>query len=231
MMVEKGVDKFMETFLHILDSYEVLDELTPIICITLICSCIHEYIFRTNEHYTFLTNKKIWISTFVTSIICFVLDPWIVDFNPRLALLPPLILGLSGMDLVNRLSTVKGNMTIIEYILSFVGIDRKDTSTDTNTQTTPQVNYDDLDNLLSIFLYLVSTLLAKYYTNKDPQLFLKKYYFIKKDFDLLNNEIIKYQAIPVTSTLVFSTIIKKVIELDSIYNNITCSPNSFTTSK
>ena len=221
----------MGQLFNYLENSEVLEEIIPIIVISLIGSCIHEYIFKSNR--SFFLNYNIWISTIVTSIICFVLDPFIMEFNTRLVFLPPLVIGLSGMDLVQHLSTVKGNMTVLEYILSFAGVNRKNQKDfpDTKDDNHSQNSYEELDNLLSIFFYLVSTVLSHYYTNQDNKVFLKKYYFLKKDFDLLNNEMIKYKTIPVTSTLLFSSIIKKVLELDSIYSNIIRSSNSFTTSK
>lgn len=221
----------MDKLFNYLENIEVLDEIIPIIVISLIGSCIHEYIFKSNRYFFF--NYNIWISTIITSILCFAIDPFIMAFNTRLVFLPPLLIGLSGMDLVQHLSTVKGNMTILEYILSFVGINRKDREDfpDTKDDKHSQNSYEELDNLLSIFFYLVSTVLSHYYTNQDNTTFLKKYHFLKKDFDLLNNEMIKYKTIPVTSTLLFSSIIKKVIELDNIYANIVRSSNSFTTLK
>jgi len=221
----------MDKLFNYIENTEVLDEIIPIIVISLLGSCIHEYIFKSNKYFFF--NYNIWISTIVTSIICFVIDPFIMEFNPRLVFLPPLLIGLSGMDLVQHLSTVKGNMTILEYILSFVGINRQDQKDfpDTKDDKHSQNSYEELDNLLSIFFYLLSTVLSHYYTNQDNKTFLKKYHFLKKDFDLLNNEMIKYKTIPVASTLLFSSIIKKVIELDNIYANIVRSSNSFTTLK
>ena len=221
----------MTEILNNLQDVEILDEIAPIIFISLLGSCIHEYIFKSNKH--FLLNINIWVSTFVTSIICFAIDPWIIDFNSRLIFLPPLLIGLSGMDLVQHLSTLKGNITILEYLLSFIGINRKNTKDfpDNHTEDTPKNNYEELDNLLSIFFYLISSLLSTYYSNPDTKSFLKKYHMVKKDFNLLNNELIKYNTIPITSTLLFSYIIKKVIELDTIYTSIIRSSDSLTTSK
>lgn len=221
----------MDKFFNDIESIEILEELAPIIIISLLGSCIHEYIFKSNKYFFF--NYNIWISTLVTSIICFAIDPWVLEISPRLVFLPPLLIGLSGMDLVQHLSTLKGNMNILEYILSFIGINRNDSKdfSDSKDFKQSQNYYEELDNLLSVFFYLISTTLSHYYTNPDNKEFLKKYHYLKKDFDLLHNEMIKYKTIPVTSTLLFSTIIKKVIELDNIYSNIIRSTNSFTTSK
>lgn len=212
----------MKDLLIYIENLEIIDEITPIFCISLLGSCIHEYIFKSNKK--FFLNLTIWINTLMASIICFAIDPFIMNISPRLVLLPPLLIGLSGMDLIKHLSTLEGLLTIIEYILSFFGINRKEKSSisDSDNETT---SYEDLNTLLSTFFYLVTSLLSTYYTNNDKKEFLKTYHAIKKDYDLLNNELLKHKTIPITSTLLFGSITKKVIELDNIYNSI-CSSKS-----
>ena len=96
-------------------------EILLVMIVSLIGASIHEYIFRSNTSAEtgFLRNPKVWISGLVSSIICYAIDPWILEINPRLVLLPPLLLGLAGMDLVLRLSTLRGVSVFFEWILGF----------------------------------------------------------------------------------------------------------------
>ena len=112
----------METFT--LSSATESAEILLVMIVSLIGASIHEYIFRSNtvRGGDFLRSPKVWISAFVSSIICYVIDPWIMEINPRLVLLPPLLLGLAGMDLVLRLSTLRGFSLFFEWILGFFSI-------------------------------------------------------------------------------------------------------------
>lgn len=211
-----------------LDLQALIDELGPVICLSLLGSCIHEYIFNHNNK-TFFLNINLWMSTLIASIISFILDPFILEISPRLILLPPLILGLSGMDLIKHLSTVQGSLEVFKELFGFIGI--KKPSTDNSYDQEQKMDFDDINNLISVFFYLISSMLSTYYTNQNNKDFLKQYFLIKKDYELLNAKISKYPSLPLSSILVITSIIKKIIELDSIYNNIIGKSDKVTTSK
>lgn len=212
----------MSQIFDYLKELEIFEELAPIICISFIGSCIHEYVFKVNTQQHFLFNINIWISTLVSSIISFAIDPWILDFNPRLVFLPPLIIGLSGMDLVNKLTTLKGSSKVIEFFLGFVGLNRKndnDHTLDDNKEISQ--DYDELESILLTFYNIISKILSDYYTKKNVKEFLKIYPFIQRDFDILRTEFLHYKMIPINLTLIISAILKKKLEIEMVYNKIT----------
>lgn len=102
-------------------------EILLVLGVSFIGATIHEYVFRSENHRPFFKNPNIWVSTVVSSIICYTINPLISNFNPRLMLLPPLLLGMAGMDLVKRLATPEGSSSLIEYVLGFFGVINKKT--------------------------------------------------------------------------------------------------------
>ena len=106
---------------------DVVMEILLVLGVSFVGATIHEYVFRSDDHRHFFKNPNIWVSTVVSSIICYTINPLISDFNPRLMLLPPLLLGMAGMDLVKRLATPEGSSSLIEYILGFFGVTNKKT--------------------------------------------------------------------------------------------------------
>lgn len=99
-------------------------EIILLLIVSYIGTIIHEYIFIPGKT-KFVKNIRVWLTVIMNFIICYSINPYIVDFNPRLILLPPLILGLLGNELALRLGTIKGSTSFIEYILGFFGIKNK----------------------------------------------------------------------------------------------------------
>ena len=106
---------------------DAIMEILLVLGVSFIGAMIHEYVFLSEGNRSFFKNPNIWVSTAVSSIICYTINPLISDFNPRLMLLPPLLLGMAGMDLVKRLATPEGSSSLIEYILGFFGVTNKKT--------------------------------------------------------------------------------------------------------
>ena len=96
--------------------------------ISLIGSLIHRYIINSDDYEN--DNKlDIVIDSFIIvtidTVICISIDQFIVSISPRLILLPPLLLGLIGKELIEYMSVLSSAFKLIEYILSFIGIHRK----------------------------------------------------------------------------------------------------------
>lgn len=87
-------------------------------------SIVHEYFFIPGKT-EFIKNPRIWLTVVMNFIICYSINPYIIEFNPRLILLPPLVLGLLGNELAVRMGTLSGSTSFIEYILGFFGIKNK----------------------------------------------------------------------------------------------------------
>lgn len=103
-------------------------ELLFITILSLIGGSIHEYIVNTKGNKKESKTKiamNLLMSTVISNIICITINPYIMRYlSIRLILLPPLILGLIGPELVVYMIGVKSTGKIFEYVLSFVGITR-----------------------------------------------------------------------------------------------------------
>lgn len=108
---------------HISDFLSIVETVVLLIA-SYIGSIVHEYFFISGK-INFIKNPRIWLTVTMNFIICYSINPYIVEFNPRLILLPPLILGLLGNELAVRMGTLHGSTSFIEYILGFFGIKNK----------------------------------------------------------------------------------------------------------
>lgn len=219
-----------------------LIEIILILIVAFIGSCIHEYIFKDpNQSFT-LRNFNLWISTLISTILCFIINPWIINLNQRLILLPPLLFGLTGMDLVKRLTTVKGSSSFLEYVLGFFNITNKRnneiglkeeeekkeeqkssiTANDIASFNSPHdlEQIMSLDNLTKDILDNICDILIDFYVHHDKTKFLKDYYSVKTNISLLKYQLHLYQMIPIATTLKMSEIIKKEMELDTVFHDL-----------
>lgn len=224
-------------------------EILLVVGVSFIGACVHEYIFRQNNQRYFFKNPNIWISTVVSSILCYIVNPWIINFNPRLVLLPPLLFGLAGMDLVMRLATVKGSTSILEYLLGFLGIKNQkedehygapdietnntrveEKTNESTTEAQPVMNTEEferlvnLDQMVQTSLDSICNLLVEYYVRHDRAAFLRGYNTVKLNLDLLHHTLLSYQLVPIATTLKLSEILKKKIEIDTVYHELTSLP-------
>lgn len=117
-----------QEFGEIISSLDIsIIEITIIFFISLIGSITHEYI-SIIKNINKLNRLEILISiissTIIITIVCISINPLIVKISPRLILLPPLILSLTGSELIIYLTGFKSSAKLIEYILSFFNINR-----------------------------------------------------------------------------------------------------------
>ena len=117
-----------QEFGEIISSLDIsIIEITIIFFISLIGSITHEYI-SIIKNINKLNKLELLISiissTIIITIVCISINPLIVKISPRLILLPPLILSLTGSELIIYLTGFKSSAKLIEYILSFFNINR-----------------------------------------------------------------------------------------------------------
>lgn len=200
-------------------------EILLISTIAFIGAFIHEYIsfIKKGKRVTLMVWFNIFITVIIDIIISVSINPFIISINPRLMLLPPLIIGLLGTELAMKLSTINGSTSFIEYILGFLKIKRADT-----TSTPINNSYDDYDNssiddeIIKINAQ-IEIILEEYELTKDDKKFIEFYKTLKnKSFEIKEKIDSEYSndSIPLNIALKMSEMIKLEISLDKIYNNI-----------
>lgn len=261
--------------LNVSDFLSLLEIFLTLI-VAFVGAAVHEYVFTPGKT-VLIKNAHIWATVSVDFIICYSINPYVVSLNPRLVLLPPLVIGLLGNELAIRMGTIKGSTSLIEYILGWFHIKRNSTndeitgvvdepgviheeskkkpvkekdSQDNSTNKT-KVNLDaetitvddnikdsinkyfdekevsvkrqldNLDNAVHFTLNQLSDILIEYYSTSDSRIFLNSYYEIKLNIKTIIKKISKFRFIPINTSIKYAEILKKEIELDTIYNKIT----------
>lgn len=198
-------------------------EILLISTIAFIGAFIHEYVsfIKRGKRVTIVVWFNIFITVIIDIIISVSINPFIMSINPRLMLLPPLIIGLLGTELAMKLSTINGSTSFIEYILGFFKIKRADT-----TETPVNDQYDDnssIDDEIIKINAQIEMILQEYELTNDNEKFIEIYNLLKeKIFNIkedINNEYGTNQ-VPLNIALKISEMIKLEISLDIIYNKI-----------
>ena len=256
--------------LSVSDFLSILEIFLTLI-VAFVGAAVHEYVFTPGET-KLIKNAHVWATVSVDFIICYSINPYIVSLNPRLILLPPLIIGLLGNELAIRMGTIKGSTSMIEYILGWFNIKRNTTEDETtgvidepgiiheehkkqyheshkeddqainldaqtivvddniqnniekfytNKEISLQTDLDNMDNIVHFTLNEVSDILIEYYSTKNAKEFLTNYYSMKLKIKNIIQSMTSYRFIPITTSIKYAEILKKEIEMDSIYNKIT----------
>lgn len=110
------------------------------ILLIIVCSFVGAFV---HELMQFVGKGKritiaVWINIIVTivvdALICYAINPAVTQVHSRLIVVPPLLLGLMGTELINKLTTINGSLNIIEYVLGWFKITKSDK---TATPTSP----------------------------------------------------------------------------------------------
>ena len=195
-----------------------------LILISFIGSIIHEYIF--NHRSNFFKNPNVIITVVVSYLISFSIDPFIMQLSPRFILLPPLILGLLGIELATRLSTLKGSSSLLEYILGFLKIKRKGSKQeDYGVPTIEKENNEDkrkknskLKRECISVNKKIDKLLRTNYMPIDE--FNSRYRRINYQICMITKSIDYEEEIPVDIAFLVSDVMNKAEKLDHRYNVI-----------
>jgi hypothetical protein len=108
-------------------------ELLLIVLISTIASMMHEYMITIKRFH--VDNKleiihNIIMTVLMDTIICIAIDPFVAMVSQRLILIPPLILGLIGPQILYYFSGISSTAKLIRYILSTLGIKKFDKEVD-----------------------------------------------------------------------------------------------------
>lgn len=204
--------------------------------ISLIGSLIHRYIINSDDYEN--DNKlDIVIDSFIIvtidTVICISIDQFIVSISPRLILLPPLLLGLIGKELIEYMSVLSSAFKLIEYILSFIGIHRKNAKAvdidsikvDKRKKRQNHINEIELErNYNEKILSLINDidiLIADYFDYKiDTTRFVLRYKKIILYIEDIKDELSRKEDIPVNTAVKLSRLLKNQEYIDRIYNEL-----------
>ena len=209
-------------------------EILFISVISLMGSLIHRYVIRSDD-YKNDSKLDIVIDSFIVvtvdTIICISIDQFIVSISPRLILLPPLLLGLIGKELIEYMSEIGSSFKLIEYILSFIGIRRKNAKAvdidDIKVKKRKQ-NYINMIELernynqkILVLINKIDILISDYFDHKiDTTRFVLRYKKIILDICDIKEELKRKVDIPVNTAVKLSRLLKNQEYIDRIYNEL-----------
>ena len=98
------------------------DEMILLYVLSLFGIFIHDFFSKKINILAFLLKFGNHLVASVVTIICFSLDPLLTSISDRIILIFPVILGMVGKEALNRMTTLQGSTSLIEYILGFLGI-------------------------------------------------------------------------------------------------------------
>ena len=211
-------------------------EIIFISVISLIGSLIHRYVIRSDDY---KNDSKLYIviDSFIVvtidTIICVSIDQFIISLSPRLILLPPLLLGLIGKELIEYMSEIGSSFKLIEYILSFVGIHRKnakavdidDIKVKKRKQKQNYINMIELERnynqKILLLINEIDILISDYFDHKiDTVRFVLRYKKIILDIRDIKEELKRKEDISVNTAVKLSRLLKNQEYIDRIYNEL-----------
>ena len=144
---------------------------------------------------TLNTWMAILCNMIIVAIICLSLDPFVAAVHPRLVLLPPLLMGLVGEELINLLIHLDSSLGIIDWALNYFGIRKKDFHDPKLPDITPQEQthqkYQELlENIIDV-INKIEEGLQEYEEVKDDKIILQCSRDISKDISMIE---LKYNS-------------------------------------
>lgn len=212
-------------------------EVLLIIFISSIGAIIHETL-ECSINKKKLTDKRVILNIVMTvlivSIISITIDPFIITINPRLILLPPLIMSLLGTELIFKLIHLRSSLKLISFIVSLLNIinikspkdiiddddnlrDKEDSDIDEEIDS--RIN-DILDISINNVNDLINETVKDFYLTKSREDFYDHYRFIKKECKSINACFRKSKYINVDIAVRLAELSKKESKLDLLYNQI-----------
>ena len=199
-----------------------------ILSISFIGAIIHESLDKSRKKKKAKPSQiclNIIITVFISMVFSLSIDPLICKINPRLILLPPLILSLLGIEFVSRMIHIESSFRLIEYIIGFFGIKKaKDTDfiKHHNRRKINNTNIDiDNDTPEEVSEAILSHMIDKVEMKVDLLIEEYEVYYKINDFE------IKYEDINHDTNLIFKCIESRnnisrrlVIKILSLKNKI-----------
>lgn len=133
------------------------------------------------NHYpiTIETWMAIFSNMIIVSIITYSLDPLITAVHPRFIILPPLLMGLVGEELINKLIHMHSSLSFIDWFLKYFHIKNQD-SEPPNTEPdesliNKEAKYQELlTNMIEIYNKIEEDI-EQYNTTQDAKIIMLCY--------------------------------------------------------
>jgi hypothetical protein len=218
-------------------------ELVLIIVISFIASIMHEYMisikrFHIDDKIEIINN--IIMTVLIDTIICIAIDPFVAMVSQRLILIPPLILGLIGPQLLYYFSGISSTAKLIRYILSTLGIKKFDKEVDIDelehqveekkkkeqeeAERLEKERKDQIDS--DLLLKRIDKLVLAYVNEKiDKSQFIIEY----KSIDIATSsfkESVSGEDVPIHTAMKLAEIIRNKEFLDKTFNQIISQTSS-----
>lgn len=234
-----------QEFGEIISSLDIpIIEITIIFFISLIGSITHESI-TIIKNINKLNKLEILISiissTIIITIVCISINPLIIKISPRLILLPPLILSLTGSELIVYLTGFKSSAKLIEYILSFFGINRSKDNIQDVTEIDGVLNPDQksiqkeeetkkdekeedeedlINEIKETYIYLLN--LKEKYDNQEMSNydFIWNFMNVEEDIESIKYKILEIKTVNPIILLEFTDIIRLQADLNVVFKQI-----------
>lgn len=203
-------------------------EILLISIIAFIGAFIHEYIsfIRKGKRITIYVWGNIFTTVLMSTIISVSINPFIMNINPRLILLPPLLMGLLGTELALRLSTISGSSSFIEYILSFFKIKKLDDIKSPTDQDEEDISKKiDLEDEITNVQTQMEILIEEHKIDKNDKKFVEIYKFVKFQSSILKEKAEQLKPMPLSLSLKITSLIKTEVDLDKLYEDILLKKN------
>ena len=218
-------------------------ELILIIVISFIASIMHEYMisikrFHIEDKIEIINN--IIMTVLIDTIICIAIDPLVAMVSHRLILIPPLILGLIGPQLLYYFSGISSTAKLIRYILSTLGIKKFDKEVDIDelehqveekkkkeqeeAERLEKERKDQIDS--DLLLKRIDKLILAYVNEKiDKSQFVIEY----RSIDIATSsfkESVSGKDVPIHTAMKLAEIIRNKEFLDKTFNQIISQTSS-----
>ena len=208
-----------------LDISVSIKELILIVIISFIGSLLHEYIVSIKKN-SIRQKSTIGINITITvltdTLICLSINQIVSQFSPRLILLPPLIIGLIGKELVETLTTLKSATRFIAFIFSLFGVGKGEgVKTDDNKEETQEEKAQKFQIYTKKVLDDMNALIALYVSNSiDDVGFMMKYHPLKINAKLIKEHVKDNMIVSVDDAIRIAEIVKNEDYLDRISADI-----------
>ena len=167
-----------------------LMEIMLISTISFIGAFGHEFMLflNQNKRITMSVWGEIFITMVTVTIISLSIDPFVSTIHPRLILLPPLLLGLLGEELLNKLIHIDKSSKLFITVLKFLHVKLPENvdlpEAEVSNAKSPDRHVDLLKQIIDLKVSIEDSIL-QYHESKNTSMILTSYKQINTDVSLI----------------------------------------------